>query len=297
MDFVDYSSMDPPRRHGVATYFDLISSPINRLAVSDFLSALVDLSAASPDAIDIPESSRIQEVSPSPPPAAPDAIPDQIGWGRSNSVMFLLYMVIGFTVTLAAILGVLTSYYVLRYCFSRPSLQRRREESFTIGPEPKEIFVVVHPGGNTDVAYREGKSPVKMVQRGKEIPVRYAYVPTSAADGVESSSGSFSIPACHDCTSGDSPQSPTVRALPQIISLHAVAVGPNIPPAEPWIPETVSGCRQSSQTLSTGEESQSGYGSGSEPCEGSGQNSRSCHGQHSFEVLATTSADSTQGQH
>jgi hypothetical protein len=165
------------------------------------------------------------------------------------------------------------------------------------GDKCKYPACVCHAGGNTDVAYREGKCPVKMVQRGKEIPVRYAYVPTSADDGVESSSGSFSIPACHHCPSGDSAQSATARALPQIISLHAVAVGPNIPPAEPWIPETVSGCQQSSQAPSTGEESPSGYGSGSEPCEGCDQNSRSCHPQHSFEVLATTSADSTQGQH
>lgn len=85
------------------------------MAVSDFLDALVVLSAEAPAGVDIQSSSL--DLSPSPPPPAPgpqQSPEQQIQWGRSNSVMFLLYMVIGFTVTLAAILAVLSCYYMIR---------------------------------------------------------------------------------------------------------------------------------------------------------------------------------------
>ena len=36
------------------------------------------------------------------------------GWNKSNSVMFLIYMVIGFSVTLALILLLLVGYYFCR---------------------------------------------------------------------------------------------------------------------------------------------------------------------------------------
>lgn len=139
-------------------------------------------------------------------------------------------------------------------------------------------------GGFTDVAYKEGNSPVKMVQRSKDIPVKYAYILAHTPDGVETSEGSFNIPAYHSCNNTGSnlgfiPETSTASASPPVISLQAVAVGPSVPPAEPWLPPAASSCHQASHSDDHGGEVSTPCKPSTEPSEGQGSESRSCDGQ------------------
>jgi hypothetical protein len=103
-------------------------------------------------------------------------------------------------------------------------------------------------GGFTDVAYREADGPVKMVSRSKSIPVRCAYILMPTSDLLDSESGEL-IPAYRPersptCTpSSDLGAPSTSSACQRSISLVAMAVGPQVPPARPWS-DAASPCDQ-----------------------------------------------------
>lgn len=99
-----------------------MTSSVSRLAMSEILNALVIMSADTPasadEYADVWISAAPSAASPlaSGPAGQPPPL-DPVGWGRSNSIMFLLYMVIGFSVTLGCILAALSCYYLVRYFY------------------------------------------------------------------------------------------------------------------------------------------------------------------------------------
>lgn len=90
-------------------------------------------------------------------------------------------------------------------------------------------------GGFTDVAYREGNLTPKMVPRAKKIPVTCACIPHPDLEG--SGAEGALIPAFHPDTNAtmvkQAGQASPTGPYSHCISLVAMAVGPNNPPAEP----------------------------------------------------------------
>lgn len=126
-------------------------------------------------------------------------------WANSTSVMFLLYMVIGFSATLALILMLLSIYYISRCLFNRGRRQDPDPEvsETSMILSSKELFLVLNPGGATTVAYREDEEQC-MVPRSKTIHVKSILIDIEAT----SASSESLIPAFHSngaCQEGGSP--------------------------------------------------------------------------------------------
>lgn len=94
---------------------------------------------------------------------------------KSTTSVFIIYMAIGFSVTFAAILVLMVVYHCCRnrcppvVVEGRPAQARRRSSSQgrQFGYELKQLFVVQHPGGSANLAFREDEElkPYKKKKR------------------------------------------------------------------------------------------------------------------------------------
>ncbi|KAK9844025.1 hypothetical protein WJX81_002231 [Elliptochloris bilobata] len=93
-------------------------------------------------------------------------------------------MVIGFSVTLGVILLLLGTYYLSRCLLGWRTWRRQaaapQASAASTILEPKEVFVVVQPGGSTTMAYREGEELRGQVARDKAIPVKSVVINLAA---------------------------------------------------------------------------------------------------------------------
>ncbi|KAK9810122.1 hypothetical protein WJX72_005106 [[Myrmecia] bisecta] len=127
------------------------------------------------------------------PGPAPGPKPD-MAWGKSNSVMFAVYMVIGFSVTLAFIIVVLTTYYLCRYMWQGQETAGQQATP-PQGPVllPKETFLVVHPGGAAEIGYREDEEQV--MGKSKEVQLQLATVELTAESFASFAHGMYQLKA------------------------------------------------------------------------------------------------------
>ncbi|CAL5227205.1 g10122 [Coccomyxa viridis] len=117
--------------------------------------------------------------------------------GHSTSVMFVIYMLIGFTVTLACIVVLTLLYFLIRCCLRRggrtADCDPEGSESSLALP-PREIYLVVHPGGATTVAYRDDEK-LELKPRDKRAQCKRFVIELEARTPSSATSADFLIAA------------------------------------------------------------------------------------------------------
>ncbi|KAL3140138.1 hypothetical protein ABBQ38_004415 [Trebouxia sp. C0009 RCD-2024] len=108
----------------------------------------------------------------------PTAAPASSSSSKSATSVFIIYMAIGFSVTFASILALMVVYHCCRrncpplvVVGARPAETRRRSSSqgSQCSYELKQLFVVQHPGGSANIAFREDEEPQPYKKKNRAV--------------------------------------------------------------------------------------------------------------------------------